>query len=246
MCATPKELSVQCKGISTPQKAFEAKFPSLFVMSRDAGEGVIEAYLSLHLAELSKFLNLKNGLTRDHIEFVVEQVMEQYGMWITMADINLIIKRIKSNYYDDMYENFNAQKLLKIFSDYDIERDEMIIEFRKRENDSISSSINTSAHNVGYGIVGGRIVFGEDYFLTEVKKVMLDIKSNGLTQDNNRSLKRTLDDFIRFVGKRGTLSDWLVVLDGEVLPTGEVKVEELRTFVYRKIKSIIENEHGDK
>lgn len=130
---TPNELSKHYKAYNTPALCFQSKEQSLLALSRESRRQDVEFALSIHITALNDYLCQKSGMKRDHVEFVVGVILDEYK-WLNMADINLIINRIKSNYYGEFYENFNGQKLLGIFAKYNEERMCEIERIRDEEN----------------------------------------------------------------------------------------------------------------
>lgn len=116
----------------TPAKAFTSGGKSIYYLAKEQGELRVAAAFSLHLVALSRFLNLKNGLSESHIDYIVDKLLSDYK-WMNLADFAIVIDRIKSAYYGDFYENFNATKFLDIMRKYDLERTEAIIRVRQKE-----------------------------------------------------------------------------------------------------------------
>lgn len=83
---------------------------------------------------LSKYLNLKQGITQDQVDIVVRTLMndEEYKH-LNMADFNLIITRIKENRYGDFYGSFTGSKFLEICDQYNRERLMAIERYRQQE-----------------------------------------------------------------------------------------------------------------
>lgn len=126
-----RELAVKYRGY-TPAKAFTSGGKSIYYLAKEQGELRVAAAFSLHLVALSRFLNLKNGLSESHIDYIVDKLLSDYK-WMNLADFAIVIDRIKSAYYGDFYENFNATKFLDIMRKYDLERTEAIIRVRQKE-----------------------------------------------------------------------------------------------------------------
>lgn len=117
----------------TPALAFQCKEPTISALIKENGADEVEATFTLHLVALSRYLNLKAGLTEDQIDYIVEKLTTDYK-WLKMADFAIIIDRIKSNKYGDFYENFNGNKFLDILAKYDVERTMEIERIRTEEN----------------------------------------------------------------------------------------------------------------
>lgn len=145
-----KQLSVQYRGY-TPALAFQSKEPSIHALIVDNGIEEVEGVFTLHLVALSRYLNLKAGLTEDQIDYIVEKLTTDYK-WLKMADFAIIIDRIKSNKYGDFYENFNGNKFLDIVAKYDQERTMEIERIRSEENQSFRQSFSPEKVKLPYYI----------------------------------------------------------------------------------------------
>ena len=145
-----KQLSVQYRGY-TPAIAFQSDEPSIHALIVDNGIEEVEGVFTLHLVALSRYLNLKAGLTEDQIDYIVEKLTTDYE-WFKMADFAIIIDRIKSNKYGDFYENFNGNKFLDIVAQYDQERTMEIERIRSEENNAFRQSFNSDNMKLPYYI----------------------------------------------------------------------------------------------
>lgn len=158
----PAKVQAECRHLVTPAKVVEAGLPTLHALCGmvEGGEDKVRAAVAVNLMECSRFLNLKNGLTAEHVEFAVDVIMEEYP-WMTMGDLNLIIRRIKMG-SREVYENFTAAKLLQAVKAYDLERDEAVAAARSRENGRHRAAMRGVAR-LPYRIVDGRIVMDGEY-----------------------------------------------------------------------------------
>lgn len=144
-------LSKKYKGYSITQAAEQGgkSFFTLFKEKKGAGP-----YIALHLAALSRFLNLKSGLTDEHIEFIIDKLEtdEEY-MHLNLADLSVFIDRIKTNRYGNFYENFSATKFFECLNLYCQERTEAIIQRRIEENNSYRANHVPTNTNLPYRLV---------------------------------------------------------------------------------------------
>ncbi|WP_420582059.1 hypothetical protein [Reichenbachiella sp.] len=121
---SPKAMREAMKGVSTIQQAKALKTVSLAKIRKDIGSNAIEALIKIYLIQLSELLNLKRALTEDQIDEIASEVVATY-YHLTMADVNLIMKRAKTGYYGELYEQLNMPKVMKWFADYFEERCEL-------------------------------------------------------------------------------------------------------------------------
>lgn len=121
----------------TPALVFKSSLPSIFSLSKDHGEQAIGSAVYLKLAALGRFLNLKNSFTKEQIDYVVDKFLHdaQFKFW-KLADLDIIIDRIKSGRCGNLYESMSATKFLTICNDYDAERLQEIERLRREENEA--------------------------------------------------------------------------------------------------------------
>lgn len=202
----------------------------------------MKAYIATHLAAMSKFLGLKERLSSEHIDFVADELIENYGQWMTVADINLVIKRIKCGYYGELYNDLNAQKVLGIFSKYDIERDDAVA--RHRSSEMKKSSV--MADKSWFTVKDGKYVMKTDYFVAQVRNLIMEKELNGIGADYRRRMVAALDNLIISAFAMKEFEKHVLPEDVKDVPTGKVNVADLRKFVYKKIKTEYYRDHGNK
>lgn len=152
-------LAMEYRGF-TPALAFRHDAPTIKELCDKEGVEEVEATFTLHLVALSRFLNLKAGLTEEQIDYIVGKLTTDYK-WFKMADFAIIIDRIKSAHYGTFYENFNATKFLEVIQQYDIERNEAIERMRIEEKEAASKTLANATANLPYTIKDGRIVLNK-------------------------------------------------------------------------------------
>lgn len=120
--------------------------PCLKRLAREEGldNSKIETLLKLHLVALDAFLKQKNGLSREEIDLVAEEIMDKYGFLISFADINVIFRDAKLGRYGELYQQLSCAKIIKWFDDYVGQRQEM------------SYQMNLNADRKKYGVTAGK------------------------------------------------------------------------------------------
>lgn len=78
----------------------------------------VTVLLKMHLANLDAFLKQKDGLSKEEIELIADEVMSQYGYIITFADINVIFRNAKLGRYGELYNRLSCSAVIKWFDQY--------------------------------------------------------------------------------------------------------------------------------
>lgn len=78
----------------------------------------LTALIALNIAALDRFLNLKNPLTEEQIDFVADQIVEEFGGALTMADVHVVLRNVKAGKYGKFYERLSAPTILDWFRQY--------------------------------------------------------------------------------------------------------------------------------
>lgn len=80
------------------------------------------AIIKLNIAALDRFLHLKNPLGEDEIDFIAEQIVDEFGGALTFADLHVVLTNAKAGRYGKFYERLSAPDVLDWFRKYYDER----------------------------------------------------------------------------------------------------------------------------
>lgn len=78
----------------------------------------LSAMIFLNIAAFNKFLHLKNPLSNEEADFIVEQIIDEFGYALTMADVYVVFRNAKAGKYGSFYERLSAPDVLNWFRDY--------------------------------------------------------------------------------------------------------------------------------
>lgn len=78
----------------------------------------LSAMIFLNVAAFNKFLHLKNPLSNEEADFIVEQIIDEFGCALTMADVYVVFRNAKAGKYGSFYERLSAPDVLNWFRDY--------------------------------------------------------------------------------------------------------------------------------
>lgn len=125
---SPKECAVAFRDVRTAEDALavakSGKVATLMGLQRMLGETKITALMKMYLIELNEVLGLKQPMTEVQIDQTAEEIIARYR-YLTMADINLVFRRIKCGECGKLYDRLTMPQLMSIFADYDNERAEI-------------------------------------------------------------------------------------------------------------------------
>ena len=100
---------------------FKSDNKNLSYLRKKSGKKQTLALLKLYLIDINELLNLRNPLTERMIDEIAETILNDY-FFLTIADIYLIFKRIKTGHYGEFYGSINMPKVCQVFYDYSNER----------------------------------------------------------------------------------------------------------------------------
>lgn len=87
------------------------------------------AIIKLNIAALDRFLQLKNPLGEDGIDFIAEQIVNEFGGALTFADLHVVLTNAKAGRYGNLYERLSPPVVLDWFRKYYNERLDAAFEY---------------------------------------------------------------------------------------------------------------------
>lgn len=94
-----------------------SKSASLIELKEWYGLDCPKDWVSLQLATLNLFVNVSQHLTSEQIKETSYWIYDRFSM-LNLADITLVISRIKLGEYGKLYNNLSGEFILDCFSDY--------------------------------------------------------------------------------------------------------------------------------
>lgn len=125
--------------------------PTLAALNRTSTKTL--PILKLHIVALDRFLHLKNPLSETEINFIAEQIIDEFGGALTFADVHLVLKDAKAGKYGKFYERLSAPDVLDWFRNYFSRRLDAAYEINLRNDKATyghvpSASIHEQAANL--------------------------------------------------------------------------------------------------
>jgi hypothetical protein len=143
---SPAKCIVKFQGITSVEKAVKSNTMAICQLTKTYDNDAVVAYLAIWITDLNNFLNVSRKMTNEQILDTAQMLVLEYRS-LTIADINLIFKRIKKGDFGNMYESLDGTKLLGWFDKYSIERadwyeQQAYLEHDKIKNRDVKSGIN--------------------------------------------------------------------------------------------------------
>jgi len=99
------------------QKAGEPSLLTIKWQGEQATKQML-AVIKINIMALNNFLHLKNPLSEDEIDFIAEQIVDEFGGALNFGDINIVLRDAKAGKYGKFYERLSAPDILGWFRDY--------------------------------------------------------------------------------------------------------------------------------
>lgn len=136
--------------------------PSLCAYKRQ-GDKVFKqmlATLAINIAAFDRFLHLKNPLSPEECDFIAEQIVDEFGTALTLADVYLVLKDAKAGKYGKFYERVSAPDIISWFRDYFDKRLDAAYELNRQQDKSTYGGVSSATEKdqyanlarLGYGI----------------------------------------------------------------------------------------------
>lgn len=119
----PKVLNIVFANVRTVGDCIAARDagePALLAISRqgDGARRKLIGVLKLNIIAIDQFLHLKNSLNEQEIDFLCEQIIDEFGNALNFADVHMVFKNVKSGVYGKFYERLAASDILSWFREY--------------------------------------------------------------------------------------------------------------------------------
>lgn len=101
-------------------------------------EKTVKAMLKLALIELDLFLGLKYRLNEQQIDFIAEEIWDEFRGELTMMDWQIIANKFKSGKVE-LYERLSAPKILSETREYMIDRRDAFEEYNRQHDAQFKS-----------------------------------------------------------------------------------------------------------
>lgn len=177
--------------------------PVLMAITRQGkAESVkITAMIALNIAAVDRFLHLKNPLNEDEIDFIAEQIVDEFGCALTMADIYIVLRNAKAGVYGKFYERLSAPDVLNWFREYYDNRLDAAYEYnltKDKQQYSGNGNGDDVLRGLGYTLdKDGRIVRDEDGHNVINKEQVEKNEAARKAQEQNDPL-RTDEEYRKF------------------------------------------------
>ncbi|MDY5968633.1 MAG: hypothetical protein SPJ13_01255 [Bacteroidales bacterium] len=151
---------------------------------------MVEAVMKMHLVALDVFLKQKDGLTKEEIELIVEEVMDKWGNLLSFADINVVFRNAKLGRYGELYQQLTCAKVVKWFDDYADERMEMAYDMNRQKDREMYGRQRLTTEQMANSI-------GSIYSINEDGRLIIDpkkVERNAMEAQKAREEKKEAEN----------------------------------------------------
>ena len=123
--------------------------PKLAKLQRQAGSRGVYGIIKVLLINMNARLHIDNGLTEEIIDYLAKKFIddEELRWWFTLADVDLLCRRIVAGKYGKFYGHFSEQEFTECLTRYCCERN--AAHFYKADKDAVEEK---RQEDVGYTV----------------------------------------------------------------------------------------------
>lgn len=190
--------------------------PSLCALSRNSTKTI--PLIRLNITALDRFLHLKNPLSEEEINFVADQIVEEFGCALTFADIHIVLRDAKAGRYGKFYERLSAPDVLEWFRTYFNARLDAAYEINRQQDKSTYGNVDTSTEEakyrtlarLGYGINpdGTLSVTPQRLEELDAKRKAKEVERQAKVDEDNKGFASFLQEY-KEAEKNGTLQEFI-------------------------------------
>ena len=197
--------------------------PSLCAYKRK-GDKVFKqilATLAINIAAFDRFLHLKNPLSPDECDFIAEQIVDEFGTALTLADVYLVLKDAKAGKYGKFYERVSAPDIISWFREYFDKRLDAAYELNRQQDKSTYGGVSSATEKdqyanlarLGYGINPDGTIGPNKERIEQINAEREKKRQEQLEKDAER-IKKDTDEALwmaqyREAEKNGTVKEFL-------------------------------------
>lgn len=179
------------------------------------------AVLAINIAAFDNFLHLRNRLSNDECDFIAEQIVEEFGCALTLADIHVVLRDAKAGKYGEFFERVSAPVVCGWFRKYYNERldaaYEINMQLDKSEYASIQSSTKQDQYKnlarLGYGVNPDGTIGVNSQRVEQINEALEKKRQEEIDKEAERIYKNSAEaQFMaqyREAEKNGTVKEFL-------------------------------------
>ena len=122
---------------TTALACYQAQAPTLASIRREQGEKYCTARVAEYLLSIENYLGDKMDMSKAQYIEIAEDIMNEFYV-LNIADINLVVQRIKHGEYGKVYGKISCAYIYDAFRNYYQERSDAVAESHKASEESIA------------------------------------------------------------------------------------------------------------
>ena len=136
------------------QDVFECGSSALSVVKREQGKQAASAYISIMLADVEQFFNVKNGMTEIQIKMLVDMILKNF-FFLKISDLRLFSEKFKMGLYGKVYDRLDGGVVMDALNKYVDDRMEEAAQYHQQRASKFKSAGQQAAKNILEAITEG-------------------------------------------------------------------------------------------
>ena len=136
------------------QDVFECGTAALSVVKKEQGKQAASAYISIMLADIEQFFNVKNGMTEIQIKMLVDMILKNF-YYLKISDLRLFSEKFKMGLYGKVYDRLDGGVVMDALNKYVDDRMEEAAQYHQQRASKFKSAGQQAAKNILEAITEG-------------------------------------------------------------------------------------------
>lgn len=150
--STPVSLPASVKAFEqlTPasyEDVFECGSAALSVVKKEHGKQAASAYISIMLADIEQFFNVKNGMTEIQIKMLVDMILKNF-YFLKVSDLRLFAEKFKMGLYGKVYDRLDGGVIMDALNKYVGERMDEAEQYHQKRASQFKAAGEQAATNI--------------------------------------------------------------------------------------------------
>lgn len=137
---TPGKCLMAFNKIDSPALCMKSETPTLGAIKKQYSDDFIIAYIALWIDNLNDFVNAVRKMNPAQMEETAIIVFQEYH-YFTLADINLVFRKIKRGEFGKLFAELDGVKILSWFEEYSCERMRTAAEINRSAADQFKEDL---------------------------------------------------------------------------------------------------------
>lgn len=132
---------------ATYTDVFKSATPALSVVKKEAGAQAAAAYVTVMLADIEQFYNVKQNLSEVQLRMLAEMIIKNF-YFFRVADLKLFAEKFKLGLYGKIYDRIDGGVIMDALAQYADERMNEAEAYSQKESSKFKSAGEQAATNI--------------------------------------------------------------------------------------------------